>query len=35
MPTGCQCRQEQFTHSIQSANRSNDDDACSTKVIIS
>jgi hypothetical protein len=32
MPRGCQCRQEQFTHSIQSANRSNDDDACSIKV---
>jgi hypothetical protein len=32
MPKGCRCRQEQFTLSIQSANRSNDDDACSIKV---
>jgi len=32
MPKGCQCRQEQFTLSIQSANRSNDDDACSIKI---
>ena len=35
MPRGCQCRQEQFTLSIQSANRSNDDGACSIKVFTS
>jgi hypothetical protein len=35
MPKGCQCRQEQFTPSIQSANRSNNDDACSTKIFTS
>jgi hypothetical protein len=32
MPRECQCRREQFTLSIQSANRSNDDDACSIEV---
>ncbi len=35
MPKGCPCRQEQFILSIQSANRSNKDDACSIKVFTS
>ena len=32
MPKGFRFRQEQFTLSIQSANRSNDDDPCAIKV---